>query len=522
MADRKGFFTDPQALRRLLGRRTPAPSYSYNNQRTFEYVAASASGARYKGKMQAGSAAAVSAALQADGWMPLSVNEASNVGMNMDLTSLLGAEEKTVKLSIAEAAGFFRQAAELLRAGVAMTFILRALGEESSPKIRKICDGLSDALGAGVPLSEAMLAFPDAFDKVTRAYIASGEAAGTLPETMARLAVSMEKKNDLRLKIKGVTAYPKMVSIAIGGIVFAILKFMVPMYEDIYASFDAELPAPTKALVAISKNLTPVSMDFSFPMPFFIADDIEWSLLGAIGRFLTMMFFIIGLEAWRNRTGRETNRRRTIVKWTFISMVTFFAGNYVIVPVGALVWGLALAAFVAFKWFLASGEEDPERARHIDRVRFKMPIFGGINRLNAIFQWSTTMSGSLSSGVPLASALTLAGETSGSRWHASLAEPLQAAVMAGRPLSEALSDHADLYPPSLRAMVSTGEVTGDLPTMFNNVAHAVQVEVDALISGLSAKVEVWLLVVMGVIVGGLLIALYLPIIQLASAAGGAG
>jgi type IV pilus assembly protein PilC len=149
-----------------------------------------------------------------------------------------------------------------------------------------------------------------------------------------------------------------------------------------------------------------------------------------------------------------------------------------------------------------------------------MPVFGGITRLNALFQWSTTLGGALASGVALTRALILAGETAGSRWHASVAEPLQAAVMGGRPLSEALADYSDLYPATLRAMVATGEVTGDLPTMFTNIAHSAEIEVDVQIAGLSAKVEVLLLIVMGIVVGGLLVSLYLPIINLATAAGG--
>lgn len=489
------------------------------NQRTFEYVAASASGLRHKGKMQAVSSAAVSAALQADGWMPLSIVETSGSGLNTDLTAMFGSGEKAVRLTVAEAAAFFRQTAELLRAGVAMGFILDALGEEAVPKVKKICDGLAERLAAGVPLSEAMLAFPDAFDKVTRAYVASGEASGTLPETMARLARSMEKRNELRLKIKSVTAYPKMVGYAIGGIVFAILKFMVPMYEGIYRSFGSELPAPTKALVAVSKNLLPVSFDGTFPLPFFLSD-VATTPLGFLGRVVFLIAFIVGTETLRNRAGKDATRRRTIMKWMFVAWVTVFAGNYRLVPGAFVIWVLGIGLVIAFRTFLRSGEENPTRARLVDRIRFRLPVFGEMHRLNAIFQWSATMSGALSSGVALTRALTLAGSTSGSRWHASVAESLQNSVMGGRPLSESLADHADLYAPSLRAMVATGEVTGDLPTMFDNISRAAENEIDALVAGLSAKVEVLLLVVMGVVVGTLLVALYLPIINLATAASG--
>lgn len=489
------------------------------NQRSFEYVAASASGLRHKGKMQATSAAAVSSALQADGWMPLSITETSGTGLNTDLTAMFGSGEKAVRLSVAEGAAFFRQTAELLRAGVAMTFILDALGEEASPKIKKICDGLGERIAAGVPLSEAMNAFPDAFDRVTRSYIASGEASGTLPETMGRLARTMEKRNELRLKIKSVTAYPKMVGFAIAGIVFAILRFMVPMYEGIYRSFGSDLPAPTKLLISASKNMLPVGFDGTFPLPFFLSD-VAVTPLGFLGRVIFMVGFIVGIETLRNRAGKDASIRKTLMTWSFLAWVTIFAGNYRILPVGFIVWGTLIGGIVSFKRFLRSGEKNPVRARLVDRVRFRLPAFGEMNRLNAIFQWSTTMSGALSSGVSLTRALVLAGATSGSRWHNTVAENLQASVMGGRPLSESLAEHADLYPPSLRAMIATGEVTGDLPTMFDSISRAAENEIDSLVAGLSAKVEVLLLIAMGLVVGTLLIALYLPILNLATAASG--
>lgn len=489
------------------------------NQRSFEYVAASASGLRHKGKMQATSAAAVSSALQADGWMPLSITETSGTGLNTDLTAMFGSGEKAVRLTVSEAAAFFRQTAELLRAGVAMTFILDALGEEASPKIKKICDGLGERIAAGVPLSEAMLMFPDAFDKVTRAYIASGETSGTLPETMGRLARTMEKRNELRLKIKSVTAYPKMVGFAIAGIVFAILRFMVPMYEGIYQSFGSELPAPTKLLIGASKNMLPVGFDGTFPTPFFLSD-VAVTPIGFLGRVVFMVGFIVGLETLRNRAGKDSSIRKTIMTWFFLAWVTVFAGNYRILPIGFLIWAVAIGSVVGFKRFLRSGDQNPARARIVDRVRFRLPAFGEMNRLNAIFQWSTTMSGALSSGVSLTRALVLAGATSGSRWHNAVAENLQASVMGGRPLSESLAEHADLYPPSLRAMIATGEVTGDLSTMFDSISRATESEIESLVAGLSAKVEVLLLIVMGLVVGTLLVALYLPILNLATAASG--
>jgi type II secretory pathway component PulF len=96
---------------------------------------------------------------------------------------------------------------------------------------------------------------------------------------------------------------------------------------------------------------------------------------------------------------------------------------------------------------------------------------------------------------------------------------LRAQLRNGLPLSEALNAHKELYPPNLRTMVATGEQAGELFTMVDNIAQAIDGEIDTIIAGLAAKIEVALLVGMGVIVGGLLVVLYLPILQLSVKAG---
>ena len=126
------------------------------------------------------------------------------------------------------------------------------------------------------------------------------------------------------------------------------------------------------------------------------------------------------------------------------------------------------------------------------------------------------MHGASSSGVTLAKSITLAGQTSGSLWYQSVSEKIRTSLLAGKSLHELMAETPYLFPPGLRAMVATGEMTGDLPTMFSNVAVTVEHEIDERISGLSAKVEVALLLVMGVVVGGILVALYLPVVNMAA------
>jgi type II secretory pathway component PulF len=115
--------------------------------------------------------------------------------------------------------------------------------------------------------------------------------------------------------------------------------------------------------------------------------------------------------------------------------------------------------------------------------------------------------------------LEIAGKTSGSAWVKLVSDELMDAVRAGRPLSAELGKHPDLFSAQLRAMAATGEEAGEAAEMFNNVAVALEDELETLVATLGAKLEVALLMVMGAVVGSLLVVLYLPILNLTKVAG---
>jgi type IV pilus assembly protein PilC len=99
-----------------------------------------------------------------------------------------------------------------------------------------------------------------------------------------------------------------------------------------------------------------------------------------------------------------------------------------------------------------------------------------------------------------------------------VAASLREVVRTGKSLTQGLEANRDLFPSTVRSMVATGEVAGELPNMLESVADAIDDEVDTIVSTLGSRLEVALLMVMGIVVGGLLMVLYLPIINLASAA----
>lgn len=182
----------------------------------------------------------------------------------------------------------------------------------------------------------------------------------------------------------------------------------------------------------------------------------------------------------------------------FMPFITLF--------VGALVF--------AFILWNRSKADDLVVGERLDRLRFKAPIMGKLFKKLAIMRFCQTAGGALAAGVQAFDSVELAGRSSGSRWVRATVPPMQNAIREGRPLSTALEVHSDLYPPTVRTLVSTGEATGELAAMMQSGASALEDEIDVTVSTMSAKIEVALLVFMAISVGSILVALYLPILTL--------
>lgn len=447
-------------LGKLRSKRSPLPKIPKgSDSEIFSYKAVSPAGKRETGKMVAASQAAVVTALTREGWTPLEVHANSSSGLDLDLTAWFTGGG--AKLKWADRAEFARRTYQLLRAGISLPKALLSLAEDAAPEVAEMYENLSERVLSGESLAVAMQDHPRAFDEVTISYVEAGEESGTLVETMGRLATMLSDRADLQSKIKGVTAYPKLIGGTIGLLVIGILLFLVPRFDEIYKSFDSELPGPTRALVWASDHFMP----FSFHSA---------ELFGFNAFYIRPEFFHIG---------------------SFLLYI-------------------AIAVII----FNRRTRDNPEIGERIDRIKFKMPVFGKLTKLQALQRWATTLAGGLVSGVPITRALELAAAASGSDWHKNIAPLLADRVRTGRTISSELANHSDLYPPSVRTMVSTGEESGEIADMLDSVATSLNSDIDAEVAGLSAQIEVALLIVLGVVVGGLLVILYMPILNLATAA----
>lgn len=178
----------------------------------------------------------------------------------------------------------------------------------------------------------------------------------------------------------------------------------------------------------------------------------------------------------------------------------------------------ALLAFGAVM-FLRRTKDNLELGKKLDKFRFKLPIFGRLSKKLALYRWTSTMAGALDSGVHMSRVLDLSAQSSGSRWIRLITPDLQESVQSGAKLSDEMQEHSEIFTPTLRNMASTGEEAGELPQMLDSAAETIDDEIDMIVSSVGAKIEVGLLVVMGGVVGAMLVALYLPILQLTTTAG---
>ena len=151
----------------------------------------------------------------------------------------------------------------------------------------------------------------------------------------------------------------------------------------------------------------------------------------------------------------------------------------------------------------------------IDGLMLKLPIFGDIIRKAAVARFTRTLSTLLSSGVPVLDALFITGKTAGNKVVEKAVLASRQTISEGKTLTEPLAT-SGVFPPMVCQMINVGETTGALDSMLGKIADFYDDEVDAAVSNLTALMEPLVIVFLGVVIGGLVVSMYLPIFQLGS------
>ena len=336
---------------------------------------------------------------------------------------------------------FTRQFSTMIDAGLPLVQGLTILAEQSDNKtFRNILKQVTKDVEGGSTLAEALKKHPNVFDDLFVNLVAAGEVGGILDTILQRLAAYIEKAEKLKSKIKSAMTYPIIVMCIAILVIAVILIFVIPVFEDMFASVGYALPAPTQLVVNLSRF-------------------VKSNILYIIGALIAIFW---GFKAYRKS---EKGRKQT------------------------------------------------------DSLFLKLPIFGPLLKKVAVARFTRTLGTMISSGVPILDALEIVAKTSGNKVLEEVILEVRGSIAEGETIAEPLSE-TDIFPSMVIQMISVGEATGALDTMLEKIADFYDDEVDTAVEALTSMLEPMLMVFLGGSIGGLVVAMYLPIFQMAGALAG--
>jgi len=335
---------------------------------------------------------------------------------------------------------FTRQFSVMIDAGLPLVQCLEILGGQQDHKVfKRTLIQIRQDVESGSNLADAMRKHPKVFNDLFTNMVAAGEAGGILDTILQRLSTYIEKSVKLNSQVKSAMIYPVAV-ISIACIVVAVILWkVIPVFASLFASLGAELPLPTRVVIALSN---------------FIAD--YWWLIG-------------------------------ILIVATIYSIRKYHGTY-------------------------------KGKRVLDGILLKTPVLGMLLRKIAVARFCRTLATLTSSGVPILDGLQITARTAGNSIVEDAIMATRKSVEEGKTISEPLGD-TDVFPSMVVQMIAVGEQTGALDTMLSKIADFYEDEVDTAVAGLMKLLEPVLIAFLGVAIGGIVIAMYMPMFSLISQIG---
>jgi type IV pilus assembly protein PilC len=183
----------------------------------------------------------------------------------------------------------------------------------------------------------------------------------------------------------------------------------------------------------------------------------------------------------------------------------------------SMVWLLPAVAVIGAAgavWWRRNGRTEAVRSR-VDPLRLKLPVFGSLMTKLAIARFSRNLASMVAAGVPILRALAIVGDTSGNWVIEKAVRNVQDSVRSGRSIAGPLANEP-VFPRMVVQMIAVGEDSGALEAMLRKIADFYDSEVQAMTEALTSLIEPLLIAVIGIVVGGMIVALYLPIFNIYS------
>lgn len=178
-------------------------------------------------------------------------------------------------------------------------------------------------------------------------------------------------------------------------------------------------------------------------------------------------------------------------------------------------WAIFGVVFGGAYFFFQSWKRSEKMQKFMDRLLLKVPVFGDLVNKSAVARWTRTLATMFAAGVPLVEALDSVGGASGNAVFAEATEQIQKDVSTGTALTTAMQ-MSGVFPTMVLQMASIGEESGSLDHMLGKAAEFYEDEVDEMVKGLSSLMEPFIIVILGVLIGGIVVSMYLPIFKLGS------
>ncbi len=341
------------------------------------------------------------------------------------------------RVSAKNLAVFTRQFSVMIDAGLPMVQCLEILGgQEEDANFAAVIRATRSDVESGASLADAMRKHPRTFDPLFTNMVAAGEAGGILDTILKRLATYIEKSVKLAGQVKSAMVYPIAVIVIAAGVVGVILWKVIPTFAALFAGLGAQLPLPTRVVIALSNNLV---------------------------RFFPFLAALLVALAYGFRQYYATRQGR----------------------------------------------------RMADGRLLTIPVLGLILRKIAVARFCRTLSTLVRSGVPILDGLEITAKTSGNSVIEDAVMVTRNSIERGETIAGPLRD-TEVFPAMVTQMIGVGEATGALETMLEKIADFYEEEVDTAVAGLLTLLEPIMIAVLGAVVGGIVIAMYLPIFDLIS------
>lgn len=333
---------------------------------------------------------------------------------------------------------FVNNLAGMIDAGLALSRALTVIEKQThNARFKSIINSLNQSVSQGKTLSDGLADYSGVFPSILISMVKAGEESGSLTKSLRIVGNQMENSYQLSRKVRGALMYPAIIMLAMVGIGFFMLTYVVPTLSATFRDMNAELPVQTKLIIGASD-------------------------------FLKSHFLL------------------SLILMAITAVALVFAGR------------------------TARGK------RLKDFISLHTPIIGPIVKEVNSARTARTLSSLLSAGVDVVIAIRITKDVLQNSYYKEVMDVVGDQIEKGSPIAQVFSEREKLYPPFVAEMISVGEETGQLANLLLGVATFYETEVDQKTKDLSAIIEPFLMVFIGLVVGFFAISMIGPIYSLGS------